>query len=120
MNLIARDFKEAVKNTSIWMPQKDALGFSTYAAAPTAMDPNDFMLITSSYIIGKDMRNYFDMWGIDYTPAASSQVAIYNFGLVDKLYFQMEDVTTPSNINAPISMSSTAVYTPYITPTTAW
>ena len=94
------------------------LVFSTYAAFPTSMDGNDFMLIAASRIIGKDMRPVFDMWGVTYSAAASAQVAAYAYTSADKLLFPMKDVnayfsvSAPSglSVGAPIAMTASAVY----------
>jgi hypothetical protein len=92
------------------------LVFSTYAAFPTSMDGNDFMLIAVSRIIGKDMRPVFDMWGVTYSAAASAQVAAYAYTAADKLLFPMKDVNayvggpTGLSVGAPITMTATVTY----------
>jgi hypothetical protein len=92
------------------------LVFNTYAAFPTSMDGNDFMLIAASRIIGKDMRPVFDMWGVTYSAAAASQVVAYAYIAADKLLFPMKDVNAyvggPSglNVGAPITMTATVAY----------
>jgi len=92
------------------------LVFSTYAAFPSSMDGNDFMLIAASRIIGKDMRPVFDMWGVTYSAPASAQVAAYVYPAADKLLFPMKDVNAyvggPAglNVGAPITMTATVAY----------
>ncbi|WP_293995070.1 ImpA family metalloprotease [Sphaerotilus sp.] len=95
-----------------WAASAAKFGFGTYAAAyPSAMSGNDFLLIASSFIIGRDMRPMFDLWGVKVTAAASAQVAAYNFAPSGKLLFPMSQVSqVPAKVGAPIVMSTAAVY----------
>jgi len=75
------------------------------------MNGNDFLLIASSFIIGRDMRPMFDLWGVTYSAAASAQVAAYGYTPSAKLLFPMSQVSqVPAKVGAPIVMTTTAVY----------
>lgn len=92
MYLQERNFTEAAKTDAAWTAQKAALGFGTYArTAASSMNGNDFMLISSSYLLGLDMRDFFTMWGITTSAAAASQVAAYGFPVGPKSYYRMDD-----------------------------
>lgn len=95
-----------------WAASAAKFGFGTYAAAyPSAMNGNDFLLISSSFIIGRDMRPMFDLWGVTYSPAASAQVAAYGYTPSAKLLFPMSQVSqVPAKVGAPVVMTTTAVY----------
>ena len=85
--------------------------FATYASFPSGMNGNDFMLIASSRIIGRDMRAVFDLWGVGYSAAASAQVVSYAYAAAAPLLFPMADVVAyGAGVGAPISMSGSAVY----------
>lgn len=95
-----------------WAASAARLGFGTYATSfPSSMSGNDFLLIASSFIIGRDMRPMFDLWGVKVTAAAAAQVASYNFPSSGKLLFPMSQISqVPAKVGAPIVMSTTAVY----------
>ena len=78
-----------------WASQRDGLGFGTYSAAPDGMEANDFMLISMSFITGRDQRPFFELWGIDFTEAAGAQVASYGFEPVPRQFFASVDANAP-------------------------
>ncbi len=90
MYLLERIFSHAIEMDT-WSEHKDALGFSTYNFAPGDIDSNDFMLITLSFITGKDHRAFFDMWGITYSSKAAGQVASYGFPEAPKVFYANDD-----------------------------
>jgi hypothetical protein len=94
-----------------WPAQATTLGFGTYTSYPSSMDGNDFMVIATSRIVGRDMRPVFDMWGITYSGAASAQVTAYALPAAAKLLFPMANVLKfGSGIGAPVAMSASASY----------
>lgn len=110
MYLLDRNFA-ASASAGAWPGAAAGLGFGTYAAYPSNMDGNDFMVIASSRIIGRDMRPVFDLWGVTYSAAASAQVTAHALPAAAKLLFPMSDVNrSGSGVGAPIAMTATAVY----------
>lgn len=108
MYLLDRNF---AASSGAWAAAAPGLGFGTYAAYPSGMDGNDFMVIAGSRIVGRDMRPVFDMWGVTYSAAASAQVTAYALPAAGKLLFPMSDVNrSGSGVGAPIVMTATAVY----------
>jgi hypothetical protein len=108
MYLLDRNVTASAAN---WSTVATGLGFGTYASYPGAMDGNDFMLIASSRIIGRDMRPVFDLWGVTYSAAASAQVVAYALPLADKWLFPMSNVNASgTGVGAPVAMSTSAVY----------
>jgi hypothetical protein len=87
MYIQERLFSNAIGNQTSWDAQRLNLGFGQYTAPPTAITSNDFMLISMSYITGRDQRAFFDMWGVTYSPEASAQVASYGFAKVKKNFW---------------------------------
>lgn len=57
-----------------WAAKKDKLGYGTYATRPD-VNGNDDLLITLSWLTGRDQRATFDLWGVTYSPKAATQVA---------------------------------------------
>jgi hypothetical protein len=97
--------------SSTWSASAAGLGFGAYSGTASSMSGNDFMLMASSRIIGRDMRPVFALWGIAPSAAASAQVAAYALPAAAKLLFPMDNVNQfGSGVGAPITMSSSATY----------
>lgn len=112
MYIMMREFHNKRWNDAIWNENKAKLWFDLYSRAETNnVDGNDFMLITSSKIIGKDMRPVFDMWWIDYKDKASEQVASMNLTPADKFFFPMYNYPRYYQGENPILMTADAEYT---------
>lgn len=108
MYLLDRNLTAA---SGTWAASASGLGFGTYASYPSGMDGNDFMLIASSRIIGRDMRPVFAMWGITTSTAAGAQVAAYALPVAEKLLFPMNNVNQyGAGVGSPIAMSANATY----------
>lgn len=108
MHLLDRNFSASEAG---WAGAKDGLGFGTYAAYPSAMDGNDFMLIAASRIIGRDMRPVWALWGVTTSAAAQAQVAAYGYPAAEPLLFPMKDLNAHgSGVGAPVTLSATATY----------
>lgn len=106
--LLERNFSASAAS---WASVAGTLGFGTYATYPSTMDGNDFMLIGSSRIIGKDMRQVFDMWGVSYSAAAAAQVAAYAYSPAEKYLFPMSHLSQiPAQVGVPVPMSGSALY----------
>lgn len=99
------------KNASSWANVAGSYGLGTFTAYPSTMNGNDFLLIASSNLIGRDMGPMFDLWGVRVTPTARAQVIAYNLPAVAKLYFPMPHLAVPgAKVGPPITMSSAATY----------
>mgnify|MGYP000844152287 FL=1 len=79
----ARQFGAAAKDAATWMGKRDAIGFgaipfdgdATYDGGNVGTIPgNDFLLISLSFLTGKDYRPYFDSRGVRYSDLAVAQV----------------------------------------------
>lgn len=106
--MLDRNFGQA---SSTWATKSTGFGFGSYATYPSSMSGNDFLLIASSNIIGRDMGPMFALWGISTTPEAKAQVAAYGYAAVQQLYFPMNYLSaTPAKVGAPIVMNASATY----------
>lgn len=95
---------------STWSTSAAKLGFGTYPSFP-ALEQNDFMLISASRIVGRDMRPMFDLWGMEYSAAASAQVAAYGTQPVQKVFFPMRNkISTAAQVGPPVIVTPSAVY----------
>ena len=58
-----RLFGKAVASDAAWAAAKDGLGFGSYdRTTAAAISGNDWMLVATSYLTGKDQRPFFDLW----------------------------------------------------------
>jgi immunomodulating metalloprotease len=118
MHLQERNFSAA---SAQWNSASAALGFSTYATYPSSISANDFMLISASRIIGRDMRPIWTMYGITFSAEAAAQVASFNYAQADKLLFPMRIVNAHGNaqtnpaanayrVGPPVLVQATAIH----------
>lgn len=108
MYLHERLFSNAIKDDTTWNNNKDKLGFGTYSNRPSNMNGNDFMLISYSFLTGKDQRPFFDLWGISYSAEASQQVASYTLPAAAKVYYAADNHCISLNALAlPVDGSAT-------------
>ena len=107
--LLDRNFAIASAN---WSSLASSYVFSTYSTFPSSITGNDFMLIATSLLIGRDMSPVFDMWGITYTPEAKTQAGINgNNQPASMLFFPMRLLNQyGAGVGAPVVMTPTAVY----------
>lgn len=109
MYLLERNLSNS--SSSAWATDASLFGFATYASYPSSMNGNDFMVISSSQIIGRDMRPVFDLWGITYSAEASAQVATYSFPAAAKYMFPMKSLSTyGSGVGTPVLVTNAATY----------
>jgi immunomodulating metalloprotease len=113
--LLDRNVSHSVSKGT-WAADASKFGFGNYTSTEmTAIDGNDFMLIASSRIIGKDMRPVFTLWGVTYSAAASTQVAGNALASgtlpAEKLVFPMNNVNQyGAGIGAPLNMATATTY----------
>jgi immunomodulating metalloprotease len=113
--LLERNVTNSV-NKGTWTADASKFSFGNYTAAEVgAMNGNDFMLIASSRIIGKDMRPVFTMWGVSYSAAANAQVTtnVLASGALpaDKLLFPMNNVNQyGAGVGAALNMTAANTY----------
>ncbi len=106
--LLDRNFSAAGPG---WASARSSLGFGTYNTYPSSINPNDFMLIATSRIIGRDMRAVWNLYGITFSAAAAAQVAAYSLPSAEPMMFPMPHLSSyGSAIGTPIRMTPTATY----------
>ena len=95
--IAARNFEAAKGDDTLWGAFRSSqFGFGSYGVTRAALTDlqnpwlllnNDFMLIETSFLIQRDMRPYFDMWGIYYSSEASDAVAALGYAAAEKIFF---------------------------------
>jgi immunomodulating metalloprotease len=109
--LMERNVNNSI-NKGTWAAEASKYGFGSYTLdAMKTIDGNDFMLIASSRIIGRDMRPVFSMWGVTTSAAANAQVVTNGAPAADKLLFPMDDVAAyGAGVKPALNMTATTVY----------
>ncbi len=106
--LLDRNLPGAAAN---WPAVAARYGFGAYASYPAAIDGNDFMLVATSFIIGRDMGPMFALWGVTASAAARAQVAAHGHAPVQPLYFPMPDLAAPpARVGPPLEVTADASY----------
>lgn len=88
LHLLEFSFETADNNEEDWDLARNSLGFASYSRDEAlAIDRNDWLLISSSFVTGLDFRPFFDLVGQAYSVKASDQVASLNFPKVAKGFY---------------------------------
>lgn len=69
-----------------WANMRNKLGYSTYGTKPE-VNGNDNLLITLSWITGRDHRSTFDLWGVRYSNNAGAQVDAFGFAAEPGIFY---------------------------------
>jgi hypothetical protein len=106
--IAARNFEAAKGDDTLWSTFRSQFGFGSYGVTRADLTgslktllSNDFMLIETSFLIQRDMRPYFDMWGIYYSSAASDSVAALGYAAAEKIFFPSA-AQSAKTLKAPI------------------
>lgn len=114
MYIQERLFSNAIANDTDWANQRAGLGFSQYSTrtAASSITSNDYMLVSMSYITGRDQRPFFNMWGVTYSAAASAQVATYGFPAAAKQFWvvQQEDKAFKDPLPASVKIDGVSAW----------
>ena len=92
-----------------WSTLGNNLGFDQYTVAPSDISGNDFMLIATSFVTGRDHRGFFEMWGIDFSESAANQVLSFGFPEAERQFVPHDNVNlTPTR--DPIAIDGVSVW----------
>lgn len=116
LNIMQREYAFGRKNSNNWEITKAKIGLENYThaeaqALTNAENINDFMLITTSKIIKKDMRPVFAMWGIINSDKAKATVENMGLTPAEKFFFPMYHRPRYYKGETPILMTANAEYT---------
>ncbi|MDN3679791.1 ImpA family metalloprotease [Vibrio tapetis subsp. quintayensis] len=88
LHLADREFTRAIKTEEAWQAKNVSLAMSDYSLSESkAISNNDWLLIQISNVLGRDMRNYLNMWGLEYTDKAAEQVQALSLTPMPMNYF---------------------------------
>lgn len=109
LHILEREFYTATRNDENWNSMKDDLGFANYTRdAANEMTNNDWMNISLSVALQKDMREFLSMWGLSANPVANEQVAGLSLPKMEKVFYAADgaDFCTGLNKSAiPVSQT---------------
>jgi hypothetical protein len=88
LHLIEREFNRLKSSDELWNTKKQTIGFDSYSRDEANQITNDdWLLIALSYVNERDMRNYLDMWGFNFSDKAKQQVATMSLVPMPLTYF---------------------------------
>ncbi|PML29097.1 ImpA family metalloprotease, partial [Vibrio sp. 10N.261.52.A1] len=88
LHLIEREFNRLKSSDELWNTNKQTIGFDSYSRdEANQITNNDWLLIALSYVNERDMRNYLDMWGFNFSDKAKQQVATMSLVPMPLTYF---------------------------------
>jgi len=68
LHLIERNYQQGIKDDASWENIRTGLGMSMYQrTAARDMSNNDWLLIALSQASGLDMRDWLNLWALDYS-----------------------------------------------------
>lgn len=73
-------------SAATWLARRAYLGMGTFAFEET-YSYEEQMLLAASWILRRDMRDHWDMWGVPYGAKAAAQVAAHGFPAAGKRFF---------------------------------
>ncbi len=84
-----REINKIDDNDTVWDTHKANIGFDSYSFDELkSMRKNDWILVSFSFAVELDFRDYFTMMGIEYSQKAYDQVASFSYTKVPKKYFE--------------------------------
>ncbi|WP_028104520.1 ImpA family metalloprotease [Pseudoduganella violaceinigra] len=107
---------KAQGSDSTWSSERAKLGFGDggYAnrSAVQSITAEDYLVIVTSKITGRDQRNYFDMWGIKYSAAAAAQVASFGYPATSKRFWAIpcEKNGFKAPLSTPVAIDGTSAW----------
>ncbi len=88
LHILEREFRKARGNDTDWNAMRDNLGFAGWTREQAnSISSNDWMLISSAFAMKRDTRDYFSLWGLDFSDAAEQQVASYGFSVLPRYFY---------------------------------
>ncbi|MGI9888844.1 ImpA family metalloprotease, partial [Vibrio chagasii] len=88
LHLIEREFNRLKSSDELWNANKQNIGFDSYSRDEANQISNDdWLLIALSYVNERDMRNYLNMWGFNFSDKAKQQVATMSLAPMPLTYF---------------------------------
>ena len=88
LHILKREFDRIDGDDTNWNAGKAVVGFSSYSRAELAnLTRNDFLLISTSFILGYDLQNYLEMFGLNFGAKAISQVQLAGLPAMPRNFF---------------------------------
>ncbi|MFK8030418.1 MAG: ImpA family metalloprotease [Gammaproteobacteria bacterium] len=79
LHIVTREFDRADDSEQNWLEKRDGLGFAGMARTDARrLSNNDWLLIVLSHVTGRDLRDYLQMWGLNHSDVAATQVKALN------------------------------------------
>lgn len=80
-----------------WSAERGKFGLDSFAEKPE-LNGNEFMLLMSSFLSGRDLRPLWDIWGVDYGSATAAQLDAWALPQQDKVIWVGPDANDWSRV----------------------
>ncbi|MGF1800566.1 ImpA family metalloprotease [Vibrio gigantis] len=113
LHLIEREFNRLRSSDELWNANRHTIGFDSYSRDEANQITNDdWLVIALSYVNERDMRNYLDMWGFNFTDKAKQQVVTLNLVPMPLTYFASSNqgYCVDEFAKIPINVDGTTVW----------
>lgn len=93
LHILERNFNQADNSESNWDLAKGQLGFSQYNFSElNSLSQNDWLLISLSRVLEKDMTNYLTMYGFVFSDKAKGQVAANGYSAMPLNFYVSSNI----------------------------
>ncbi len=113
LHLIEREFNRVKQSESTWLAERNIIGFDSYSYADAnSISNNDWLLIALSVVSNRDMREYLDMWGFNFSDQAKNLVQSKGLVAMPLTYFAASNTgyCRDEFANRPIAIDGTSVW----------
>lgn len=84
-----RFFRSALNDG--WTTHRDGLGFPSFTSSDAgSLSNNDYLLLAMGAVTGLDYRDWFDLWGLEVSTAASNEIAGFGYASVGRVFYTLE------------------------------
>ena len=88
LHVLEREFSDIDGNDTDWNAGRAAIGFGSFTRAEaTSISNNDFLLVSMSHILGYDLTDYLEMFGLSFGATAKAQVAGFGHPVMPRNFF---------------------------------
>ena len=91
LHILERAWRAAKDDPQAWEQARASIGMETVTQEQAAqLSPNDFIAMASSFAMGLDYTDLFDMWGVRMSAHARAQIAAHGLPTTQRVFFRIE------------------------------
>ncbi len=102
LHLHDRLYGAALFDEATWLAERTKLGFSQFSFDEAkSIYPNDFMMLSVSKILARNLNNWFDAWGVETSDLAKTQVIINHGAAIAAQFYPIETLCLSDYTQTP-------------------